>query len=171
MARKRSIKTTMLEQSLGTSGNREMPSSLPDVADELQMADEMLAQMAALANPAEPPKRLFKAIEAEIDAGEPGKARTVRADEGKWKKRSSKIWQKILHEDATTGRKIYLLRCKPGAIIPPHRHKRDEHVMVLEGEFQIKKMTLKAGDSQFSPAGSMHAMIKSPTGCLVLVHA
>ena len=43
--------------------------------------------------------------------------------------------------------------------------------MVLEGEFQIKKMTLKAGDSQFSPAGSMHAMIKSPTGCLVLVHA
>lgn len=171
MSKKRPNKMTALEHSLGVAGNDEMADTRPDIADELQMADELLASMAGLATPVEPPKRLFKAIEAEIDAGEPGKARTLRADQGDWKKRSSKIWQKILHADPETGRQIYLLRCKPGALIPPHRHKRDEHIFMLEGELQIKKMTLKVGDSQFSPAGSMHAMIKSPTGCLVLVHA
>ena len=171
MAKKRSTKMSALELSLGLSGEQQLTHSRPDIADELQMADELLAELATATEPVDPPKRLFKAIEAEIDAGEPGKATTLRADQGEWKKRSSKIWQKILHEDPVTGRRIYLLRCKPGAIIPPHRHKRDEHVLVLEGEFNIKKMTLKAGDSQFSPAGSMHATIKSPTGCLVLVHA
>ena len=171
MAKKRSIKTSTLEESLGAAGKDEMAGSRPDIADELLMADELLANLAGLTQPVEPPERLFKAIEAEIDAGEPGKSRTLRADQGVWEKRISKIWQKILYEDPASGRRIYLLRCEPGAVIPPHRHKRDEHIIVLEGEFQIKKMTLKAGDSQFSPAGSMHAMIKSPTGCLVLVHA
>ncbi len=171
MAKKRSIKMAALEQSVGLSGKQELTGSRPDVADELQVAGELLAELAMAAEPVDPPKRLFKAIEAEVDAGEPGRASTLRADEGEWTKRSSKIWQKILHENPATGQRIYLLRCKPGAIIPPHRHKHDEHVLVLEGEFQIKKMTLRAGDSQFSPAGSMHATIKSPTGCLVLVHA
>lgn len=171
MAKKHPIKMTALEHSLGVAGNNEMAGTRPDVGDELQMADELLASMAGLTSPVEPPKRLFKAIEAEIDAGEPGKARTLRADQGEWKKRSSKIWQKILHADPETGRQIYLLRCKPGALIPPHHHKRDEHILILEGELQIKKMTLKVGDCQFSPAGSLHAMIKSPNGCLVLVHA
>ncbi len=170
MARKRPDEMETLEHALGADGAKELASSRPDIAEDVAAADMMLGELAALAQPADPPKRLLRAIEAEIDGGTARKkAKTMRADEGEWKQRSSKIWQKILFEDPETGRSIYLLRCQPGAVIPPHYHKHDEHVFMIECELTVTKQTIRPGDSQFSPAGSWHAMIRSPKGCLVMV--
>jgi len=146
-----------------------LPGSEPE---EEFMADEHAsASLSLLAQPVDPPDDLLASIEAEIDEGSTSQSDTRRSSEGEWIKRTDLVWQKILHSDPNTGHKIYYLRCKPGAVIAPHQHKRDEHALVLEGSFNILGTTIQAGDSHFSRAGSMHSEITSPNGCLILVHA
>ena len=170
MTRKHLDELTALERCLGAIDEHELSGTRPDIADEITNAEQLLAGLAHLATPVEPPEELLDSIETEIDALSLDGSRTMRADEGEWQIRSDKVWKKFLHNDPDSGSSIYLLRCEPGAIVLPHRHKRDEHVFVLEGEFRTEETIVKAGDSQFSPAGSVHGIITSPTGCLALVH-
>jgi anti-sigma factor ChrR (cupin superfamily) len=163
------------------SSAAEVPGTRPDLADRAQRGDETLGTLASLVPAVEPPEGLFEAIEAEIDALPSTPIETLRADEGEWVKWADqawkkmlfgdKIWKKILSADSATGKSVYLLRCEAGAIIPAHKHARDEHVFVIEGEFVVDGAVVKAGDSQISRAGSIHPEIRSATGCLVLVHA
>ena len=92
----------------------------------------------------------------------------VRAGEGGWSLWLDRIWRKDLSTGAPS---IYLLRCEPGAVLPPHGHERDEHVFVLEGAFVVDDVVVRAGDYQFAAAESDHAEHRSPDGCLVLVCA
>ena len=175
MIRRARVKMDILERCLGVTDAPEMPGTRPDIAGDLAAGDEVLARLAGLVSPAEPMRSQLTAIESEIDAEDLSKRRskteTLRAEEGTWQKLSGKVWRKVLYKSPTGGNSIYLLRCLPGAIIPPHPHLSDEHVLVLEGEFKMRNEVVKAGDSQFSPRGTMHAMLRSPTGCLVLVHS
>jgi len=68
------------------------------------------------------------------------------------------------HDLATPGREAVLVRVEfpPGTATPRHTHPGDEIGVVLEGEFVVElegkpAMTLKAGDSYFVPAGTVHA--------------
>ena len=161
--------------------NEQTPGTRPDLADQERESDELLLALAELAPAVAPPKNLYAGIEAEIDALEAKEIQTVRADEGQWsnladkvwKKAliSDKIWKKILFEDAETGRNIYLLRCEPGAVIPIHKHARDEYVFVIEGDYTVDGQVVRAGDFQFARAGSKHSEIRTANGCLVLIHA
>jgi anti-sigma factor ChrR (cupin superfamily) len=163
-----------LEERLGASDPTDraaIPGTRPDHADRIREEDEVLAGLASLAPLVDPPKGLFDAIEAEIDAMPATPIETLKADEGEWAKITGKIWKKVLSKDTETGRSMYLLRCKPGALIPTHKHRRDEHVFVIEGELWVGRSLLKAGDFQLSKAGSRHPTIRTATGCLVLVHA
>ena len=163
------------------SSAAEVPGTRPDLADRAQRGDEILGALASLVPAVEPPEGLFEAIETEIDAQPSEPIETVRADEGEWVKWADKawkkmlfgdkIWKKVLFADSATGKSAYLLRCEAGAVIPAHKHARDEHVFVIEGEFVVDGAVVKAGDSQFSRAGSVHPEIRTATGCLVLVHA
>ena len=156
---------------LGLGGkNGELPGTRPDLAEEFGSEQVVLAALGALVPPADPPAGLLGKIEKTIDAQSKSKFTTLRADEGKWVKRTSKVWQKILNKDPSTGRAIYLLRCEPGAVIPPHPHMREEHVLVLEGSYTIGKTLVRAGDYQHSRAGTLHGTIRSKSGCLVLIH-
>lgn len=147
-----------------------LPGTRPDLADEFAGDEAALAALAALAPPADPPKDLLSKIEKQIDKLPKRKVTTTRSDEGEWIKRKDKIWQKVLNKDPKTGRAIYLLRCEPGAVIPPHPHLREEHVFVIEGSFTIGDVLVRAGDYQYSKAGTLHGTIRSETGCLVLIH-
>ncbi|HSF96580.1 MAG TPA: cupin domain-containing protein [Thermohalobaculum sp.] len=148
----------------------EVPGTRPDLADEFRDEEAALAALAALAPPADPPKGLLAKIEKKIDKAPKRKITTMRSDEGKWVKRKDKIWQKILRKDEETGRAIYLLRCEPGGVIPPHPHLREEHVFVIEGSFTIGDTLVRAGDYHYSKAGTLHGTIRTETGCLVLIH-
>ena len=169
----------LLMEALPQSGGS-LPGTRPDLETADETVGDLMLALARLAPPADPPPGLFDAIEAEIEREEPKAIRTLRAGEGEWFKWADspwkkalfgdKIWKKILFDDETSGRCAYLLRCEPGAIIPAHRHARDEHVFVIEGEYVVGNTVVKAGDYQFSPAGSRHTRIHSPRGCLVLVH-
>lgn len=159
-----------LELALGLTDADGLPGTRPDRA----LGDGDAALIGALGGfvrTADPPGDLFSKIEAEIDALPEQPTRTVRADDGEWVLRAPKIWKKLLSEDASTGRTVYLLRCEPGAVIPQHRHERAEYVFVIEGSFEIDGVVVRSGDFQSSVAGSLHAEIRSPEGCLVLVAA
>lgn len=146
--------------------------TLPGTRPERGTAPEVEAMAMALfrlASPADPPAGLFAAIEAEIDAPAAGH-RIIRADEGGWRLWLDRIWRKDLSERGSA-RSIYLLRCEPGAVLPPHGHDHDEHVFVLEGSFVVDGVVVRAGDYQFAAAASDHAEHRSPEGCLALVCA
>ena len=69
------------------------------------------------------------------------------------------------------GNQTVLLRAHRGAVLPRHRHSREEEFIVLEGECRIGDLRLEAGDAHFSPAGSWHDDITTDTGVLVLRRA
>ncbi len=157
-------------EELNSTERAEVPGTRPDRADQVRAEDELLAGFAALAPPADPPEGLFAAIEAGIDASESAQIETLRADEGEWTQLSDKIWKKILFSDSRTRKSMYLLRCAAGAVIPEHEHDHDEHAFVIEGEFWVGDMLVKAGDFHMAQAGSTHPEHHSPAGCLVLMH-
>ena len=150
---------------------RAIPGTRPDLdqagADLSGRLDPLLGDLPE----AEPPAGLFAAIEAEIDALPDAPVKTLRAHEGTWEQRNEKVWKKVLAQDPETGRSMYLLRCLPGASIRPHVHERAEHLFIIEGEFWIDGKVYSAGDAQISMAGTEHAEITMPGGCLVLVSA
>jgi quercetin dioxygenase-like cupin family protein len=144
-----------------------LPGSHPD-----EVADADVAELLTRAAPEiAPPDGLFDRIVAGIDEAEENASITRRAHEGEWQQLSPHIWRKVLHKDTASDRSIYYLRCAPGAVIPPHYHDHDEHALVLEGAFEVGGLTVRAGDTHFSRAGTTHAPLHSAEGCLLLMHA
>lgn len=148
-----------------------LPGTRPDLADEVTTLSEHLSPLLGRLPEADPPKGLFDAIEAELDAQDTAPFQTVRAEDGEWVQRTEKVWKKILADEPDTGRSMYLLRCLPGAAIRPHVHERAEHLFILEGELWIDGKLYSAGDAQVAMPGSAHPEITMPAGCLVLISA
>jgi anti-sigma factor ChrR (cupin superfamily) len=61
-----------------------------------------------------------------------------------------------------------VLRYRPGARLPAHRHEAHELIYVLAGEQSDERGSYPAGTVIVNPPGSSHS-VWSPTGCLVLV--
>ena len=99
----------------------------------------------------------------------PEGTRTLRAIESGW----IEIWPFVevreLRRDERSGMHTSLLRMRPGAVIPAHRHEREEECIVLEGEVQIGTHTLAAGDVHIAAAGSWHEQVSTRKGVLVLL--
>ena len=160
----------VLDAVLGGLGTT-LPGTRPDLAQESAALAEHLSPLLARMPEATPPKGLFDAIEAELDAQDAAPFQTVRAEDGVWVQRTEKVWKKVLADEPETGRSMYLLRCLPGASIKPHIHERAEHLFIIEGELWIDGKLFSAGDAQIAMPGSAHPEITMPAGCLVLVSA
>ena len=63
---------------------------------------------------------------------------------------------------------VALLRYRPGAIAPRHRHTGLESIVVLEGSQRDERGVYSQGDVVFNPAGSEHCVV-SDDGCVVLI--
>ena len=61
---------------------------------------------------------------------------------------------RVLQESADGSERIALLRYRPGATVPRHRHLGDEHVYVLEGAQQDEAGRYPAGSYVRNAAGS-----------------
>ncbi len=161
--------------------SEQTPGTRPELASQEREADELLLALASLVPEQAPPSDLFAGIEAEINALDAKEIQTVRSDEGQWSKLADKawkkaligdkIWKKVLFEDTDSGRSIFLLRCEAGAVIPAHKHVRDEYVFVIEGGYSVDGQVVRAGDFEFARAGSGHPEIHTANGCLVLLSA
>jgi len=85
---------------------------------------------------------------------------------GAWLPLAPKVEQKVLWRDGALG--AFLLRCRPGAVLPAHVHGCDEEILVLQGTLRIgDDVVLTAGDYQRLPAGSRHPVSTAPEGALV----
>ena len=78
------------------------------------------------------------------------------------------VWHKISY-NKKTGQGSYILKLKPGAKSPYHRHANYEEFYVLEGELIDKDNTkLKRGDFVSYKPGSHHSSY-TKKGCTLLV--
>lgn len=94
---------------------------------------------------------------------------TLRNSEGEWLPLNPLVQIKVLRVDAEAGNQTLLIRAAAGAVLPRHRHSRDEEFIVLEGQCRIGTLLLETGDAHFTAAGSWHDDVTTDTGVLVLV--
>jgi len=94
---------------------------------------------------------------------------TTRSAAAEWLQIAPLVAARELHRDEAAGTHTSLLRMQPGAIIPAHRHTKDEDFVVLEGECYIGTHLLHAGDIHSAAAGSTHEAVTTRTGVLVLL--
>lgn len=103
------------------------------------------------------------------DEAAPAGTSTLRSSDGEWLPLNPLVQIKVLRVDAAAGNQTLLIRAAAGAVLPGHRHSRDEEFIVLEGQCRIGMRHLEAGDAHFTAAGSWHDDVTTDTGVLVLV--
>jgi anti-sigma factor ChrR (cupin superfamily) len=74
----------------------------------------------------------------------------------------------VLYGTPGVGPAAAILRYRPGATIPAHRHLGHELVYVLSGSQSDERGTHRAGTLVLNEPGSRHA-VESADGCIVLV--
>ncbi len=67
-----------------------------------------------------------------------------------------------------TDPQVALLRYRPGARVPRHRHRGLETILVLDGAQSDERGTYAAGTLVLNPEGSVHSVWSDP-GCVVLI--
>ena len=96
-------------------------------------------------------------------------ATVVRSGEGAWRALSVPgISIRVLRDDKDTGESTALLRFEAGTRFPAHDHPGGEQIFVLEGDLQIGRDRLRAGDYLSTPPNGRHAA-SSEHGCLIRV--
>ncbi|HZS45062.1 MAG TPA: cupin domain-containing protein [Blastocatellia bacterium] len=75
---------------------------------------------------------------------------------------------KRLRSCSESGEQTALIRFAPGTKFPAHNHPAGEQVYVIEGELQVGKYHLVAGDYLYTPPDGKHAA-STKDGCLFLV--
>jgi anti-sigma factor ChrR (cupin superfamily) len=94
-------------------------------------------------------------------------------------------WRKTRHDgvavhfyaaDRATGRALVLIRMEPGCGYPRHRHRGEEHLLVLQGAYADERGTWCAGQLVVYPDGSEHSPVATrepanePCVLLALAH-
>ena len=93
----------------------------------------------------------------------------IRTGEGQWQSLSVQgVSLKVLRSNKETGGSTVLLKFEAGATYPAHNHPGGEEVYVVEGDINLGKHELNAGDYLYTPPDGKHAAV-SKDGCLILV--
>lgn len=90
-------------------------------------------------------------------------------DPSEWETLREGVTIRRLFRHPDSGHEVALLRYRPGASVPRHRHAGDEHVYVLSGSQQDERGVYPTGSYVLNAAGSVHD-VYSEDGCLVLIH-
>jgi quercetin dioxygenase-like cupin family protein len=135
--------------------------------------DELFAALAGAIRPAElsteQRARMLARVRSRVAPHLPEGLTTLRGVDGDWIALNPLVQIKVLRVDKTAGNQTVLIRAAAGAVLPGHRHSRDEEFIVLEGACRIGSLRLEAGDAHFTAAGSWHDEITTDSGVLVLV--
>lgn len=124
--------------------------------------DAVIAELDLAMPPLDPPSGLWARIADDLAPAPRGPR--VRLAEGRWRTLSAGVQVKRLW-----GREGFLLRCEPGAVVPPHDHAAFEHATVIAGDLVSEGETFGPGDYLGTPAGGAHEAWTTRTGCIVLV--
>lgn len=135
--------------------------------------EDVLAGLASAVRPAQltpiQRTRMLERLRSRVATPLPEGMSTLRGADAEWIALNPLVQIKVLRVDAAAGNQTVLIRAARGAVLPRHRHSRDEEFIVLEGECRIGTLLLEAGDAHFTAAGSWHDDVTTDTGVLVLV--
>jgi quercetin dioxygenase-like cupin family protein len=135
--------------------------------------DDVFARLAGALRPVQVEedirKRMRERLRTTLATAAPSGTTTTRGEDGEWLALNPLVQIKVLRVDAEAGNQTLLLRAAPGAVLPRHRHNREEEFIILEGECHIGSLRLEAGDAHFAAAGTWHEDITTATGVLVLI--
>jgi anti-sigma factor ChrR (cupin superfamily) len=95
-------------------------------------------------------------------------ALTLGATKRGWGRLRAGVDMLRLAGDGETGASVALLRYRPGAKVPAHRHHGFEAIYVLEGAQSDENGTYEAGTLVVNREGGGHS-VWSDEGCLVLI--
>ena len=117
-----------------------------------------------------PPHLLRERVLARVraDAASRSSVLVVRAPEGVWETAGPGVMVKYLFCDPVRSRRTMLMRVSGGIRRAGHRHGHAEEVFVLEGEFALGAVLLRAGDYSGAPRGTLHPETFTDAGCLCL---
>jgi len=127
--------------------------------------EDLLEDILEAVTPVQPPLHLRGKILSSI-CDPQTEITTIRGNEG-WQELAPGICYKLLCVDAIAHTKSFLLKAAPGVTMPGHSHHGYEECLVLEGEFSIGDIHLKAGDFHGASAGSVHPESRTTSGVLV----
>ena len=101
---------------------------------------------------------------------EPGRPpAALRSDDIGWRALATRgASVKVLRHDKETGGSTSLVRFEAGTRFPVHNHPAGEEIFVVEGDLQVGREHLKAGDYLYTPPDVKHAA-SSEGGCVFLV--
>lgn len=138
-------------------------------ADFAALVESLEAKFGPLAAPVPaiaPPPGLWARIEAELEAADQAFApmRTERAGEGEWRPIHPGVEIKTLWNGQS-----FMLRCAPGAVIPPHPHLAHEAILVVAGDMIVGGDMFGPGDYHVHAAETEHAPTTTRGGCLLLL--
>ena len=148
---------------------------------EDDLANEDVVRLAEALAPVTPPPARAAALKSRIlasvrDARAADPARATATQGFKFVPTGARAWETrgldidicVLHEDEQS--RSFLLRLKPGGVLPAHTHDMDEESLMLEGDAWIgDEEYLTPGDYHFVAAGVTHPDLRSPAGCVVFV--
>ncbi len=156
-------------------------TTLLELFDEAEVREPGLSpdQLAETTAPIAPPDALWARLEASLDAeglspfaeqlGDLFDVGITRARELLGSIASTEGWEALLPGvqlfhltggPATAGADVGFIRVQPGAAFPRHRHRGDEHALILTGRLRDSDGSeAGAGERTFQPAGSEHSFV------------
>jgi anti-sigma factor ChrR (cupin superfamily) len=142
-----------------------------NIVPERPLTDELLAELAlglgAVDAPAGLDLRVGEKLRARMAAAAP--IRAQRAQAARWIELCQGICVRVLRHDRKAGRLTAIWRLAPGTSLPSHPHDRDEECLILDGDIRHENEVYRAGDYMVAPAGSMHHVLSSVSGCSMLI--
>lgn len=145
-----------------------------DKIDDALLEAQVFEQLAAATKPAviEPPRRaaLRERLRARVSPPPEGTT-TYRLDASGWFSPAPDVEMKMLRLDEAAGTSEMLIRLGPGVSVPAHLHRKEEQMVILEGECQLGGHLLRAGDTHVAPPGSWHPAITVESGVLMLLRS
>lgn len=141
--------------------------SNPELDSAIRTLEADLAPMTGFAGQLTPPADLFDRIARAIEKENAALAgKTAQAfSEGVWQPYLPGIEIKTLWSPKT-----FLMRCRPGAVVPAHPHPETEHLLIVSGDLIVGGRTFRTGDWHSSPADNDHDDLHTVEGCVLLVH-
>lgn len=141
-----------------------------DVPDLESLLAAGLGAGIAPVNPGEEARlRMRRQVLERVRGAASASIQTLAVHDARWSTLSPLVDFVVLRDAPAARQHSMLVRLKPGGEFPAHWHPREEETLVLEGEVQVGKDRLRAGDYQYAPAGSYHEATRSDAGATILL--
>jgi quercetin dioxygenase-like cupin family protein len=143
-----------------------------DIVDEVALQERVLSELGAAIAPVELAPARRDALKARVlarVAPAPAGTTTWRVSDSGWFSPVPNVEMKLLRRIEAEGTQELLVRMGPGCVVPEHSHRKEEQMVILEGEVRVGEHLLRAGDTHVAPPGSWHPALTTERGVLMLL--